>query len=170
MGERFMMKWMIGAAFCAITLAAGAASASAETLHVTFVETGVTLSWNQDSNPVPNAYFLGAHTFIPITGYSGTAPYGGPYDQINYYYSAQGGYFNLPGNALIVFGPQLYTGFEDHPVFSVGSFDSVANSNGAYGVITFTAVPEPSTWALMLAGFAGLGGLSFVSRRRALAA
>jgi hypothetical protein len=39
----------------------------------------------------------------------------------------------------------------------------VFNGNGLQGVI-FTAVPEPSTWALLLLGFAGLG---FVFVRRA---
>jgi len=34
--------------------------------------------------------------------------------------------------------------------------------------LTFTVVPEMSTWAMMLAGFAGLGALSFRARRQAL--
>jgi len=41
---------------------------------------------------------------------------------------------------------------------------------GTLAVITLgtTGVPEPSTWAMMLAGFAGLGFAGFRSRRRSL--
>jgi hypothetical protein len=42
-----------------------------------------------------------------------------------------------------------------------------AQGDGASGYVTinFVAAPEPSTWAMMLAGFAGLGWLA---RRRKL--
>ncbi|HEY7901130.1 MAG TPA: PEPxxWA-CTERM sorting domain-containing protein [Caulobacteraceae bacterium] len=42
-------------------------------------------------------------------------------------------------------------------------------SDGTSLVTTFGAVPEPAAWALMLAGFAGLGG-ALRSRRRQIAA
>jgi PEP-CTERM motif len=38
------------------------------------------------------------------------------------------------------------------------------------GTVTLTAVPEPSTWAMMTLGFAGLGFAAFRTRRRAVAA
>jgi PEP-CTERM motif len=40
------------------------------------------------------------------------------------------------------------------------------SSGGEDATITFTAIPEPSTWALMLAGFIGLAGAGYASRRR----
>jgi hypothetical protein len=43
----------------------------------------------------------------------------------------------------------------------VALLDSVSLTSG---------VPEPNTWALMLIGFGGAGGMMRLSRRRALAA
>jgi PEP-CTERM motif len=44
------------------------------------------------------------------------------------------------------------------------------DGDGANGSISITlltpAVPEPSTWAMMLAGFAGLGFLAHMRRRK----
>ena len=36
--------------------------------------------------------------------------------------------------------------------------------------VTTTPVPEPSTWAMMLAGFAGLGALAYRASRKTVAA
>jgi PEP-CTERM motif len=36
--------------------------------------------------------------------------------------------------------------------------------------VTMTAVPEPSTWAMMLVGFGGLGFAAYRRRRGAVAA
>ena len=49
------------------------------------------------------------------------------------------------------FGTQAYA----NPLS--GSFGEVTTSNRLKGSWTVAAVPEPSTWALMLLGFAGLG-------------
>jgi hypothetical protein len=48
----------------------------------------------------------------------------------------------------------------------VFSYDLVAGGSGGYGMdLAFGgAVPEPSTWAMMLIGFAGLG---YAAMRRA---
>jgi hypothetical protein len=66
------------------------------------------------------------------------------------------------------------------PIIALGSFNEVATVNPVTGVVKktllevnaphgmdFLAAPEPSTWAMMLLGFAGLGYLgSRASRRR----
>jgi hypothetical protein len=41
-----------------------------------------------------------------------------------------------------------------------------AGVNSSGGSISITAVPEPSTWAMMLAGFAGLGWLARTRGRK----
>ena len=66
------------------------------------------------------------------------------------------------------------------PIIALGSFNEVATVNPSTGVVEttllnvasphgmdFLAAPEPSTWALMMLGFAGLG---FAGYRRAKAA
>jgi hypothetical protein len=42
----------------------------------------------------------------------------------------------------------------------------VNSGNGSINIELLKAVPEPSTWAMMLAGFAGLGWLAHTRRRK----
>jgi len=62
-----------------------------------------------------------------------------------------------------------------HLVLNVGgAINSLNNIDGQYGVlnedglagVTFTLVPEPSTWAMMLLGFAGLAFLGYRQTRK----
>jgi hypothetical protein len=68
------------------------------------------------------------------------------------------------------------------PIIALGSFNEVATVNPTTGVVEttlldinsphgmdFLAAPEPSTWAMMLAGFAGLGFMGYraSAKRRA---
>jgi hypothetical protein len=50
---------------------------------------------------------------------------------------------------------------EPGPVYLTG-----VSTPGYPGTFTATFVPEPSTWAMMLLGFAGLGYLGYRSRKR----
>jgi PEP-CTERM motif len=57
--------------------------------------------------------------------------------------------------------------FEDSFKLPAGEFkdvtSAVAPNDNGFGTFTVTAVPEPSTWAMMILGFLGLG---FVAYRR----
>jgi hypothetical protein len=76
-----------------------------------------------------------------------------------------GGFTLLSVSDTAVFGPQLFTGTLTAPIFSTGAFAM----NSGNGTLTVTAaIPEPSTWAMMIAGLAGLGAL--YRRRVAFAA
>jgi opacity protein-like surface antigen len=68
-----------------------------------------------------------------------------------------GGYWNLWGTS-----PGNYSLWE-----SVGSYNYPIEESGTLSV---AAVPELSTWAMMLAGFAGLGFASYRASRRTAAA
>jgi PEP-CTERM motif len=61
-------------------------------------------------------------------------------------------------------GAQLYAGPEGSPTFVPGVYANMFNQiTGNTDTVTLTVVPEPSIWAMMLLGFAGLG---FVGHRR----
>jgi hypothetical protein len=67
-------------------------------------------------------------------------------------------------------GPQIFTGPTSNPTYRTGVFALTrfdANRPGN-GTLTISAIPEPASWALMIAGF-GLVG-SALRRRKAVAA
>jgi hypothetical protein len=51
----------------------------------------------------------------------------------------------------------------------LGTVDTVAFNNGAVGVPVGPGVPEPASWALLIMGFGGIGGMIRTQRRKALA-
>jgi hypothetical protein len=66
--------------------------------------------------------------------------------------------------------PEIYTlgkdstyGTQDLAYNSTGGFLAYSNSSGTWQAAAVSAVPEPSTWAMMILGFAGVG---FTAYRR----
>jgi hypothetical protein len=52
-------------------------------------------------------------------------------------------------------------------VFAIfAGVNQTIDASGAVTETIFTSVPEPSTWAMMLLGFAGLGWLARARRRK----
>ena len=165
---------MLTAAFAASVLLAAAVSASAETLEAawTFVPAGgpatTIATWEQDSAPTPAGYVTGEATVVPIWDFVAYEPVGS-LTAIVYYTSSfiPVTFSTAPLGGFYLAGPQAYAGSEAAPQFAPGSFSGLFEGE-LPSTLTFTAVPETSTWAMMLAGFAGLGALSFRVRRRAL--
>ena len=64
-------------------------------------------------------------------------------------------------------GPDLFTVTDMRPVFKLGTFQltSIVSGASTLTISAATAVPEVSTWALMLAGF-GMIGATLRYRRR----
>jgi hypothetical protein len=132
-------------------------------------------------NPTPDYYSLGIpgeaagdfsiYNILAISG-------GSPIELGAVFYSAENGGV---GGLIIGIAPyyllyfnQLYYGPENSPTFDLGVFPE---SNGTVTITaipdpildpsTITAVPEPSTWAMMLIGFGGLGlAAAYRSRRK----
>jgi hypothetical protein len=153
----------------ALILAPVAAQASVPlgTLLVTVSDPGaeITMSWDQSSVPTPisgpNTQDF-VSTDVPVWNF--VASYGdqGPNPEVVYYPSDNNGGFQTSDNfAFGVYGAgevpeQYYSGLETGPIFAPGTYYGI-DYNGNPVTITFTAVPEASTWAMMLLGFGGLG-------------
>jgi hypothetical protein len=151
-------------AVAAATAIFASTCAGAAILEVHYVGDGADVSWEQSSTPTPT-FFVSSETEVPVTNFMGGIPYT---DMV--YYTLPGGGFETPDISLNLLGPQLFSGSTENPVFSVGSFSLQNFDESDAGVITFSAVPEPSTWAMMLLGFAGLGLAGYrASRRTAVA-
>jgi hypothetical protein len=90
------------------------------------------------------AYDTSANTFVPasVTGSVGDFP-------------------------SILAGTNLSTGFFFDPLASQGfdglftEYSSHSNPSGTAVNFTISAVPEPSTWAMMILGFAGVGFMAY---------
>jgi hypothetical protein len=67
-----------------------------------------------------------------------------------------------PGSLVGFTGGTITGGFVGFPLNTFNTYENLSGS------ITTPAVPEPSTWAMMLLGFVGLGFLAH-RRRRELA-
>ena len=70
-------------------------------------------------------------------------------------------------------GSAIFIGWSGGPITTLQfTLTSAAfNPNDfAIGTVALSSVPEPSTWAMMLLGFAGLGFAGFRTRKPAVAA
>ena len=151
----------------AATILFGAASARAEVLEATWTfspaGTPVTVAtWEQDLAPTPLASAPGVGTEIPISDFVDFLGIG-TLASITYYNNSSYPYIfsTVPLGGIHVTGPQAYTGSEAAPQFAPGTFTGtvVAGDVSAPSTLTLTAVPEPSTWVMLIAGFVGLSAV-----------
>lgn len=163
-----MMRLKIGRFLSGFVVAAalfGAGVANATPYQFT-LSGDYSAQWTLDSNVVPDAGQNGVG-FV-IYDVSGNLPGAilGVAD-IYFWNGAIGGGVEIDdyygGTALVsTDGPQLYSGSESVPVFKTGTFTLVQyQGSGSYS-LTVTAVPEPETYAMLLAG---LGMIGIVVRR-----
>lgn len=133
-------------------------SAHAKTIYFNLTGPDPAFSFALDDAPVVESNKLGhyfsvaGHTFYSATA----APEGGGFDHY--------------------FGAQLYSGPESDPTFTPNNYQVLNGDTGNVDTLTIAwetgaplppAVPEPSTWAMMLVGFAGCG-LAAYRRRKIL--
>ena len=133
-------------------------------MELTWVEPGLSESWDQSSNPTPVNFFPGEETFVPVTN---SNPSGlSPVEFSNA--DAEGGFEDNQG-LVPTTGAQVYSGSESSPVFAPSSFTLLDVKTGKDGTLTFTAVasvPEPATWVMALLGFAGLAFMGYRGARQ----
>ncbi len=154
----------LAAIVTAAAFATGAAQAS--TLKFSYSESGgIDFSFEQSSNPTPIFSFPGALTQVPVSDWTGNI---GPYSSIVWWSATDSGMFETVDGLYSVVGrQQVYSGPESAPAFAPGVFAGTDATNGLSGTLTVTAVPEASTWAMMLVGFAGLGFAGTRTSRKA---
>jgi PEP-CTERM motif len=159
------LLWIAGVAFA---LTGGSAQAATELAFTLTSElAGEAITFDLPQNPTPDAFSAGeSFSFFNVDGtFNGVAE---QFDEVDFFVPDLG-----DGNLHVAdfspfFGDQLYSGPESAPTFKTGTFD-VSNGEIDY-VLTIGAVPEPSTWALMLIGVAGIGLARYRRSVKAVAA
>lgn len=155
-----LMRSLRHAAVAAMLFSTGIAHAAL----IQFNLTGdYTASWQLDTSQPPEDPFIGLWaTYGNVTGSFPGATQPGLY--VTFYSPALAGGFEIYDNNLdealvATAGPQLYTGLETNPVFTLGTFALTDyNGPGTY-ILTISevaeaAVPEPATGAMLLGGLA----------------
>ena len=151
------MSIPVKVAAAALAAALSVTPAFAEILNFTWTLPGGVATWSQPSNPTPLDFLDGDFTAIAVSNGTSTT---GSFGAVDFFSTEFGdGGLQIPTFAQSV-GYQFYSGTEAAPIFAPGRF---VTEDG--GFVTITAapppVPEPSTWAMMLVGFAGLGYAAF---------
>ena len=168
-----LRSMLLGVALGAVALLPVASKASL----LSFVISGAdNASFTLDSNPVPTGQVdVGNGAINPyfanIVGTLNNAPI--TFQFLTFYGPGDGGGLSAgtqPGslagtNYFDLFGPQIFGNTNVAPSFAPGIF----SLDGEFGGDTLTisavgAVPEPSTWAMMILGFVGIGFMAY--RRR----
>jgi hypothetical protein len=133
-------------------------------------------SFQIDTDRIPDGYLQGIGFYYAAV--PGTFSYGAntttvPQD-ISFYLDAAHGYDDpntQPGGLLVgegdlleFGGPQLFDGPVDNPTLRVGRFTLFDAFSGSPISLSVSAVPEPASWGMMVAGFATAGAA--MRRRR----
>jgi hypothetical protein len=124
-------------------------------------------SWKLPASPVPDS--AASPFFFSIDNVSLTFQ-GLPYNATLFFYTGPLGGMAADSSGILfdLLGPQLFTGPETAPTFTLGSFP-LLSFGGESVTLTITAVPEAGSWAMMIAGF-GLVGAGLRRRRTAASA
>jgi len=164
-----LMKLVRHAALVAMLFSGSVANAAL----LQFTVTGdYTASWQMDANPAPGDFEDGLYfTVWDVEGFN-DAFFG--VTDISFFNTDVGGgmeIYDFYGfNVLLsTVGPQLYTGSEDNPFFTLGTFAltqyqgtdtyTLTISEAGGPVIPPVDVPEPATGALLLGGAAIMAGM-----------
>ena len=146
----------------------GAQAASAQTFLYSYSGTDGSFSFTDSSTPTPifstnNSFGLNENGTVNNANNQSF--------EINFDDAMQGGGFDFFGQGLVIseFGQQLYAGSTSKPIFMPGDAflrSDLTEGGGTFSVSAIASgVPEPSTWAMMLLGFGGLGFLAYRKAR-----
>jgi len=142
-------------------LCAGAANAMVYQFTLTGHDSA---QWQIDSERVPDYTWPNSITKFLLE------PVGEEYAEVTFFSGTNGGGFDLLGLVEVTTtGEQLYTGSESAPVFRIGVFvlDSPAADRSHTLTISVAPVPEPETYAMLIAGLGLMGLMAHRRRKRA---
>jgi hypothetical protein len=113
-----------------------------------------TIVFELPQNPIPDSYFLDKYPYYGSGSFT--------IDGVTFFADGGGSGGLRVGGYEFIYGPQMYVPPENSPTLLAGVFEQA----GPFGLATVAvfALPEPSTWAMMLFGFAGL---AYAGYRRA---
>ena len=143
----------------------GATTAKGKYLTVEVLETGLppitsSFTTSYSNNAAPQGWTITEQTFAGTTAIfsqiSGTST--GATSGVN------SGTFTGGGSSTIAVSAPY--SLEEFYTYTLSTTASVAKASNSGVTLTYTAVPEASTWAMMLAGFAGLGLVGFSRARK----
>jgi hypothetical protein len=138
----------------------GKTAAQGKYLTVEILETGLTpitpnFTTSYSNNAAPKGWTITEETFAGAT--SIFAPISGASTGVTN--GVHSGAFTGGGSSTVpVSSPYS---LEEFYTYTLSTTASVAKATNSGVTLTYTAVPEASTWAMMLAGFAGLGLFGF---------
>jgi hypothetical protein len=164
-------KCLVGCCIAGSAFMAAPASAATLLFNLESLDnypTRINASWTAESSPTPS--YVGSSSFYITVSYLTGDPGNGDYN-VGFFtpdYAQNGGLF-IAG--VMLTGSQVFTGPLQNPTFLIGSFDFYTGVfHQGHELLTITneapiasAVPEPSTWAMMILGFVGIG---FMACRR----
>jgi PEP-CTERM motif len=166
----------------AVVLSLGVAGAKADTVQFTVVDpvpggtNTVTFDLPESPTPTTVSGSFFAVNNVPVTLVSlinGKSSTGGGSDQIGFFEASNGtetildfakSYFN---DSLSVGSNPYFTGSLSDPTFKPGFYSSANGESLTITDIT-AAVPEPSTWAMMILGFLAVGFMAYRRKSQAM--
>lgn len=156
------IRSLIATAGAAGLLFGGVAAAAAPTYQFTLTG-GYSATWQLEATPVPDDFFTG--NSFTVWNVAGAFPGASTaVTDLTFFNAAhRGGMsiydFNAGVSLLSTDGPQIYTGTESTPTFSLGSFALTEYQGAGQYILTVSevgAVPEPASVALLLGGLAAV--------------
>jgi hypothetical protein len=173
----FQLSRISAAIISALTLSS---NAQADTLLYNFSDSLTTFSFSLDSNPTTVLNGFANFEVATTTNLSQSILvdfFGQPLQGGIQFLTSDASTSLSDSNGFLAYtGDVLFTGSTPAPALITGTFQLTGfgnNTSSATLTVTDTtvsAVPEPSTWAMMILGFVGVGAMTYRRRKNAMLA